>query len=68
MPEFVEKADALKAKGVSDVYCLATNDQFVQAAFAKVSKAGGKVKFISDSDAKWLSAAGLYVATRSWSY
>lgn len=29
------------------------------AAFAKVSKAGGKVKFISDPDAKWLSEAGL---------
>lgn len=55
----MEKADAIKAKGVSDVFCLATNDQFVQAAFAKVSKAGGKVKFISDPEAKWLTAAGL---------
>ena len=35
LPSFVQNADALKAKGVDTIACIAVNDAFVMAAWAK---------------------------------
>ncbi|MGF1640623.1 MAG: peroxiredoxin [Rhodospirillales bacterium] len=59
LPGFVEKADALKAKGVDAVVCMAVNDVFVMDAWGKSQNCGDKVQMIADGDAALTKAAGL---------
>ena len=46
LPGFVEKADAIKAKGVDMIGCVAVNDAFVMSAWGKTVSAGDKVRAI----------------------
>ena len=59
VPSFVENLDKLKAKGVNEVWCVATNDAFVMAHWAKDQKALGKIRFLGDGSAAWTKALGL---------
>ena len=45
------QADALKAAGVDEIWCLAVNDAFVMGAWGRDQKVGGKVRMIADGDA-----------------
>ena len=59
VPSFLENLDKLKAKGVSEVWCLATNDAFVMAHWGRDFKAIGKIRFLGDGSAAWTKALGL---------
>ena len=59
VPSFVENLDKLKAKGVSEVWCVATNDAFVMAHWGKDQKALGKIRFLADGSGNWTKALGL---------
>jgi peroxiredoxin len=59
VPGYVQHHDALKAKGVAEVWCLATNDAFVMAAWGRDQKAGGKVRMVADGSAVYTKALGL---------
>jgi peroxiredoxin len=59
MPGFVQNADALKAKGVDSVICVAVNDVFVMGAWGKEQGAGDKVVMLSDGSAMLTKALGL---------
>ena len=59
VPGFVANIDKLKAKGVSEVWCLATNDAFVMAAWGKDLHAIGKVRMLGDGSADYAKALGL---------
>lgn len=59
LPGFVENFDALKAKGVDEVVCMAVNDAFVMGAWAKSQAADGKVTMLSDGSAALTKAMGL---------
>ena len=59
VPGFVAGIDKLKAKGVNEVWCLATNDAFVMAAWGKDLKALGKVRMLGDGSADYTRALGL---------
>src|SRR5579863_3856873 len=43
LPGFVQNVDAIKAKGVDTVICLAVNDAFVMAMWAKDQGVGDKI-------------------------
>jgi glutaredoxin/glutathione-dependent peroxiredoxin len=47
LPGFIQNADAIKAKGVDRIACLAVNDVFVLGAWAKQLGADG-IQFLSD--------------------
>jgi peroxiredoxin len=51
--------DALKKKGVNEVWCVATNDAFVMAHWGRDQKALGKIRFLADGSAQWAKALGL---------
>ena len=51
LPGFVEKADAIKAKGVDTIACLSVNDVFVMDAWGKAQNAAGKVEMLADGSA-----------------
>ena len=59
VPSYIQHLDALKSKGVSEVWCVATNDAFVMAHWGQDQKAMGKIRFLADGSAQWAKALGL---------
>ncbi len=59
VPGYVEHIDALKAKGVDEVWCVSVNDAFVMAAWGKDEKGIGKVRFLGDGSADFAKKLGL---------
>ncbi|KAI8890747.1 Redoxin [Backusella circina FSU 941] len=59
VPGFLKSADAIKAKGVSEIICVASNDVFVMDAFAQHVKAKDKVVFASDGGSSFYQDLGL---------
>ncbi|MGE0182239.1 MAG: peroxiredoxin [Parvularculaceae bacterium] len=59
LPGFVEKADALKAKGVDKIVCMAVNDAFVMKAWGQVQNALGAVDMMADGNGDFTRALGL---------
>ncbi|MEQ9489312.1 MAG: peroxiredoxin [Alphaproteobacteria bacterium] len=59
LPGFVEHADAIKAKGVDEICCLAVNDAFVMDAWAKMQGADGKVTMLADGSGAFTKQLGL---------
>jgi peroxiredoxin len=59
VPGFVNKHDALKAKGVDEIACLSVNDAFVMGAWGKDQKAGDKVHMLADGNGDFTRAVGL---------
>ena len=59
LPGFVQHAEAIKARGVDAIVCIAVNDAFVMGAWGKDQNVGDKVKMIADGDGAFASAAGI---------
>ena len=59
LPGYVDLADKLKAKKVDEIWCVATNDAFVMAAWGRDQKAGGKIRMLGDGSADWTKKLGL---------
>lgn len=59
VPGYVENADALRAKGVDEIWCISVNDGFVMAAWGREEKALGKVRFLGDGSAELAKKLGL---------
>jgi peroxiredoxin len=59
LPGFVEKYDALRAKGIDTVACLAVNDVFVMDAWGKASGVGDRIVMLADGNAEFTKALGL---------
>ena len=59
MPGFVDNADAIRAKGVDTIACIAVNDVFVMGAWGKQSGAEGKVTMLADGSGAFAKAIGL---------
>ena len=58
LPGFVEKAAALKAKGIDEIACTAVNDAFVMGAWGKAGGADA-VTMLADGNAEFVTALGL---------
>lgn len=59
LPGFIEKADALKAKGIDVIACTSVNDAFVMDAWAKDQNAGEAVLMLADGNGAFAEAIGL---------
>jgi len=59
LPGFIDKADALKAKGIDEVIGTAVNDAFVMGAWGESAGAGGKVTLLADGNGDFVRALGL---------
>ncbi|MEG3002084.1 MAG: peroxiredoxin [Comamonas sp.] len=59
LPGYIAQAEAFKAAGVDEIWCVAVNDAFVMGAWGRDQKAGGKVRMIADGDAAFAKAIGL---------
>ncbi|HEY0294652.1 MAG TPA: peroxiredoxin [Bordetella sp.] len=59
LPGYVAHADALFAKGVDEIWCVAVNDAFVMGAWGRDQKVAGRVRMMADGAATWTRALGL---------
>ncbi len=61
LPGFVERADALKAKGIDRIACVSVNDPFVMQAWGQANDAGDKVMMLADDKGAFTRAIGLEI-------
>jgi glutaredoxin/glutathione-dependent peroxiredoxin len=54
VPSFVSNFDALKTKGVDEIWCLSVNDAFVMGAWARDQKTAGTVLMMADGSAEYV--------------
>ncbi len=59
LPGYIANADALKAKGVDEIWCLSVNDAFVMGAWGREQKTVGKLRMLGDGSALFAKAMGL---------
>ncbi len=59
VPGYVQKADALKAAGIDEIWCVSVNDAFVMGAWGRDQQTGGKVRMMADGSAAFTQATGL---------
>jgi peroxiredoxin len=59
LPGYIAQLDALRDKGVDEVWCVSVNDAFVMHAWGKSAGANGKVRMLADGSADFAKALGL---------
>jgi glutaredoxin/glutathione-dependent peroxiredoxin len=59
VPGYVENAEALKAAGVDEIWCVSVNDAFVMGAWGRDQHSAGKVRMMADGSADFAKATGL---------
>ena len=59
VPGYVEHADAVKARGVDEIWCISVNDAFVMGAWGRDQHATGSVRMMADGNADFTRALGL---------
>jgi len=59
VPGYLEHAEALKAAGVDEIWCVSVNDAFVMGAWGRDQKTAGKVRMMADGSAAFSQATGL---------
>lgn len=58
-PGYIAQAEAFKAAGVDEIWCVSVNDAFVMGAWGRELKAAGKVRMMADGSADFAKATGL---------
>lgn len=66
LPGFVQNADAIRAKGVDTIACMAVNDVFVMNAWGKASNVGDRVLMLADGNGDYARALGLEIDARGF--
>jgi peroxiredoxin len=59
VPGYLEHLDALRGKGVDEVWCVSVNDGYVMAAWGRELGAIGKVRMLGDAQADLARKLGL---------
>ena len=59
VPGYVEKAAALHAAGVDEIWCVSVNDAYVMGAWGRDQKSEGKLRMMADGSAQFTAAVGL---------
>jgi peroxiredoxin len=59
LPGYLAQHDAIKAKGIDTIACLAVNDVFVLDAWARANDAGDRILMLADGNATFVKAVGL---------
>jgi peroxiredoxin len=66
LPGYVDKASALKAKGIDTIACVSVNDAFVMGAWGNAQSCGDSVMMLADGNGDFARAIDLELdATRA---
>ena len=61
LPGYLANFDALRAKGVDEVWCVSVNDGAVMAAWGREQRSLGKIRMLGDGGAEFTKKLGLEV-------
>lgn len=59
LPGFVRDADAIRAAGIDEIWCVSVNDAAVMGAWGREHGVAGKVRMLGDGSAEWTRRLGL---------
>jgi peroxiredoxin len=59
LPGYLQQADALRAKGIDTIACMAVNDVFVMSAWGKSAGVGDQILMLADGNGEYAAALGL---------
>lgn len=59
VPGYLAHFDALRAKGVDEIWCVSVNDAFVMGAWARAQGTDDKIRMLGDGSAEFTSKLGL---------
>ena len=59
LPGYIEAAEAFKAKGIDEIWCVAVNDVFVLEAWSRDRQVNGVLRLLADGSADWMNKLGL---------
>ena len=59
VPGYVEHFDAIKAKGVDEIWCVSVNDAFVMGAWGKDQQVNGRIRMMADGSGEFTKKLGL---------
>ena len=59
VPSYIEHFDAIKAKGVDEIWCISVNDPFVMGAWGRDQKVGKKIRMLGDGSAEFTKKMGI---------
>lgn len=59
LPGYIRDADAIKARGVDEIICMAVNDPFVMQHWGEIAGAEGKVTMLPDGNGELTRAMDL---------
>jgi len=59
LPGYLENFDALRRKGVDEIWCFAVNDVFVMGAWGRDQKVAGKIRMMADGSGTYTRSLGL---------
>jgi peroxiredoxin len=59
VPGYVERAEAFRAAGIHEVWCVSVNDAFVMGAWARDQGTAQKVRMMADGSGDFARATGL---------
>ncbi len=59
LPTFIEKNDALRAKGIDEIAVVSVNDPFVVKAWRDATRGEGKVTYLADPQGEYIKSLGL---------
>ena len=59
VPSYLQNYEALKAKGVDEIWCVSVNDPFVMGAWGRDQRTGSKIRMMADGSADYTRKLGL---------
>jgi peroxiredoxin len=59
VPGYLTNLDALRARGVDEIWCVSVNDAYVMAAWGREQGAIGKIRMLGDGSAELAKKLGL---------
>ncbi|HEY3498450.1 MAG TPA: peroxiredoxin [Polyangiaceae bacterium] len=59
VPGYLSNYEALRKKGVDEIWCVSVNDGYVMAAWGREQKALGKIRFLGDGSGEFAKKLGL---------
>ncbi|KAK7076374.1 Peroxiredoxin-5, mitochondrial [Halocaridina rubra] len=59
LPGYVNQADDIKSKGISEIICISVNDPFVMTAWGEKQNVANKIRMLADTNAEFTKACGL---------
>lgn len=66
LPSFLDRAEAIKAKGVDTIACIAVNDPFVMSAWGEAQNVGDRIDMLADGNGEFARATGLTLDGRGF--